>query len=475
MTSSIASRPAGLSVVELLAGYRCGALSPVEAVRDALDRAERLNPRVNAYCLLDPPGALVAARASERRWRRGEPLGALDGVPISVKDLLYTAGWPTLRGSFSIDEEGPWPEDAPAVARIREHGGVLLGKTTTPELGWKGVTDSPRAGVSGNPWRPELTCGGSSGGSAAAVALGMGAASLGTDGGGSVRIPAAFSGIVALKPTFGRVPHYPASPFGTLAHVGPMTRTVEDTALLLDVICAPDSRDPWALAPPGESFAAALAGFAARLAELRIAVSPTLGYVSVHPEVAGAFDAAVAVLGELGARVEPADPGFADPVEAFHTLWFAGAAKSVERLDEAKRARLDPGLAEIVALGSEVSAARYLDAMAVRNELGIRMGAFHERYPLLVTPTLPIPAFPAGLEVPPGWPGRRWTSWTPFTYPFNLTQQPAVSVPCGFTSEGLPIGLQIVGPRHADAAVLAAAHAFQRATSWHHRRPPLAE
>jgi aspartyl-tRNA(Asn)/glutamyl-tRNA(Gln) amidotransferase subunit A len=285
-----------------------------------------------------------------------------------------------------------------------------------------------------------------------------------------VRIPAAFSGIVAIKPTYARVPLYPASPFGTLSHVGPMTRTAADAALLLDVISAPDNRDPWALAPATRSCVAALSE---GVAGLPIAVSPTLGYVSVHPEVAAAFEAAVAVFGELGASLEAVDPGFADPVQAFHTLWFAGAAKSVEQVDEAGRARLDPGLAEVVEAGAGISAAEYLGAMALRNELGIRMGAFHERFPLLLTPTLPIPAFPGGVEVPPGWDGRRWTSWTPFTYPFNMTQQPAASVPCGFTSDGLPIGLQIVGPRHADAAVLAAAHAFQQATTWHHHRPPL--
>jgi aspartyl-tRNA(Asn)/glutamyl-tRNA(Gln) amidotransferase subunit A len=464
------SSSADLSMTELLAGYRSGELSPVQATQEALDRAERLNPRVNAYCLLDPAGALGAARDSEQRWRRGEPIGALDGVPLSIKDLLYTTGWPTLRGSYTIDEAGPWSQDAPSVARVREQGAVLLGKTTTPELGWKGVTDSPRTGVTGNAWQPELTSGGSSGGSATAVALGMGAGSLGTDGGGSVRIPAAFSGIVAIKPTYARVPLYPASPFGTLSHVGPMTRTAADAALLLDVISAPDNRDPWALAPATRSCVAALSD---GVAGVRIAVSRTLGYVSVHPEVAAAFEAAVAVFGELGASLEAVDPGFADPVQEFHTLWFAGAAKSVEQVDAAGRARLDPGLAEVVEAGAGISAAEYLGAMALRNELGIRMGAFHERFPLLLTPTLPIPAFPGGVEVPPGWDGRRWTSWTPFTYPFNMTQQPAASVPCGFTADGLPIGLQIVGPRHADAAVLAAAHAFQQATTWHHRRPPL--
>jgi aspartyl-tRNA(Asn)/glutamyl-tRNA(Gln) amidotransferase subunit A len=461
------------SAVELLAGYRSGRLSPVRVTRDALDRAERLNPRVNAYCLLDPAGALDAARESEARWRRGQPIGPLDGVPLSIKDVLLTKGWPTLRGSYAIDQSGPWTVDAPSVARVRAAGAVLLGKTTTPDLGWKGVTDSPRTGATGNPWDPSLTPGGSSGGSAAAVALGMGAASIGTDGGGSVRIPASFSGIVAHKPTYGRVPHYPGSPFGSLSHVGPMTRTAADAALLLDVISGTDARDPWASAPSARPCVPALDGAEAGLAGLRVAASATLGYVSVHPEVAAAFERAVAVFGSLGAVTEAADPGFSDPEEPFHVLWYAGAAKTVEQLDAAALARLDPGLAEVAAIGAEYTAVEYLGAMAVRNDLGTLMGAFHERYPLLLTPTLPIPAFAAGMEVPPGSASRRWTSWTPFTYPFNMTQQPAASVPCGFTADGRPIGLQIVGPRHADDAVLAAAHAYQRATDWHRRRPPL--
>jgi aspartyl-tRNA(Asn)/glutamyl-tRNA(Gln) amidotransferase subunit A len=469
MTVSVSST-ADLSATELLDAYRCGELSPVEATRDALARAERLNDTVNAFCLLDPAGALDAARQSEQRWRRGAPRGRLDGVPTSIKDILLTDGWPTLRGSFTVDASGPWTVDGPPVARVREHGAVLLGKTTTPELAWKGVTDSPRFGATGNPWHADLTSGGSSGGSATAVGLGMGALSLGTDGGGSVRIPAAFSGIVAHKPTYGRVAHHPGSPFGTLAHVGPMTRTVADAALLLDVISEPDARDPWANPAPARSCVAALAD---GVDGLRIAASPTLGYVSVHPEVDAAFRAATEVFAALGASVQTQDPGFDDPVDAFHVLWFAGAAKSTDQLDADARATLDPGLAEIVELGATYSATDYLAAMAVRNDMGTLMGAFHQRHHLLLTPTLPIPAFPVGHEVPPGSAERRWTSWTPFTYPFNMTQQPAVSVPCGFTSDGLPIGLQIVGPRHADALVLAAAHAYQQATEWHRRRPPL--
>jgi aspartyl-tRNA(Asn)/glutamyl-tRNA(Gln) amidotransferase subunit A len=457
---------ADLSATELLAAYRTGELSPVEATEAALQRIRRHDPEVNAFCLVDADAALGSAKESEERWRRGEPAGALDGVPISIKDILLTRGWPTLRGSHTIDPAGPWDVDGPHVARVREQGAVLLGKTTTPELGWKGVTDNPLTGVTRNPWDPNRTAGGSSGGSSAAVLCGMGPLSLGTDGGGSVRIPAAFTGTTALKPTYGRVPHYPPSPFGTLAHVGPMTRTAADAALLLDVVSGTDSRDPWALAPTGSAVAALNAG----VAGLRIAVSPTLGYVDVHPEVAAAFAAAVRVFAELGAHVEEADPGFTDPIEEFETLWFSGAAKSIEHIGPQQRASMDPGLVAIAEQGARASALDYLTAMAVRNELGTRMGEFHTRYDLLLTPTLPITAFEAGVEVPTGWPRERWTTWTPFTYPFNMTQQPAASVPCGF-AEGLPVGLQIVGPRHADNAVLAASHAFQQATDWHRRRP----
>jgi aspartyl-tRNA(Asn)/glutamyl-tRNA(Gln) amidotransferase subunit A len=416
---------------------------------------------------VEADSALEAARASEERWRAGAPRGLIDGVPTSVKDLLLTRGRPTLRGSRTIDPAGPWEVDAPAVARLREHGAVVVGRTTTPELGWKGVTDSPLTGVTRNPWDTARTAGGSSGGSAVAVALGMGPLSLGTDGGGSVRIPAGFTGTTTLKPTYGRVPHHPASPFGTLAHVGPMARSAADAALLLDVVSGADPRDPWALPPAPR---VSLDG--ASVAGLRIAVSPTLGYAAVHPGVAAAFAAAVGVFAALGAEPVEADPGFADPVEAFETLWFAGAAKSLEHLGPEQRALMDPGLVEIAEQGARSSAIDYLTAMAVRNDLGRRMGEFHTEHALLLTPTLPIPAFEAGREAPPDWPRQRWTAWTPFTYPFNMTQQPAASVPCG-VADGLPVGLQIVGPRHADATVLAAAHAFQQATDHHRAAPPL--
>jgi aspartyl-tRNA(Asn)/glutamyl-tRNA(Gln) amidotransferase subunit A len=456
-----------LTATEMLAGFRTGRLSPVEATEAVLARIEEVDPAVNAYCLVTADAALAAARESAERWRRGEPCGLLDGVPISIKDVLLTRGLPTRRGSHSIDPSGPWPDDAPSVARIREHGAIMVGKTTTPELGWKGVTDSPLTGVTRNPWDPGRTPGGSSGGAAAAVALGMAPLALGTDGGGSVRIPAGFTGVFAHKPTYGRVPAFPASPFGTLAHVGPMTWSVADAELLLDVISAPDSRDWSALPPPAEAPPP-------EIRDLRIAFSTTLGFASVDPEVASVVADAAAVFTGLGAHLEAVDPGFDDPVAAFHILWFAGAAKSIESLGPAQRTELDPGLLEISEIGARHSALDYLTATACRMELGRIMGQFHEQYDLLLTPTLPIPAFEAGLEVPPDGPGSRWTSWTPFTYPFNMTQQPAASVPAGFTAAGLPVGLQVVGPRHADARVLAACRAFEAARPWHRRRPDLA-
>ncbi|GAB3445982.1 amidase [Streptomonospora sediminis] len=463
-----ADSPDRLSATELLDAYGRGELSPVEATDAVLERIERENPALNAFCLVKPDEARTAARASEDRWRRGEPMGRLDGVPASIKDIMFTRGWPTLRGSVTTDQNQTWSEDSPVVARLREDGAVFVGKTTTPEIAWKGVTDSPLTGITRNPWDLAKTPGGSSGGAAAAVAAGMGPLATGTDGGGSVRIPASFSGIFAIKPTWGLVPHYPASAFGSLAHSGPMTRTVADAALMLDVISGPDYRD-WARLPaPAVSFAESPA---TPMRGLRIAYSPALGHLSVDPEVARIVAGAAAVFEDLGAVVEQTDPPIPESLEHFQILWYTGAAKATDKLTGTQRELLDPGLREIIEEGLTYSAQDYLTAMATRMAMGEAMGRFHQDYDLLLTPTMPIPAFDAGLEVPPGSGERRWTSWSGFCYPFNMTQQPAASVPCGFTDDGLPVGLQIVGPRHGDPLVMAASSAFEAARPWAHARP----
>ncbi len=460
MTDDLALMPAS----KLVAKYRDGSVSPVDATRAALARIERHNDKLMAFNLIDADGALDEARKSEERWRIGAPKGRVDGVPTAIKDLILTKGWPTLRGSHAIDPGQPWNEDAPCVARLREHGAVLIGKTTTPEFGWKGVTDSPLTGVTRNPWNPEKTPGGSSGGSAVAVATGMSALAIGTDGGGSIRIPAAFTGTFGFKPTFGRVPAYPASPFGTLAHIGPMTRSVTDAAIMMSVIAEPDVRDWYALAPADHGKAADYPqSLDQGVKGKRIAFSPTLGGHKVDPEIAALVAAAAKRFEDLGAHVEEAEPKLPDCAECFRKHWFAGAANLVAGFTEDQRAHMDPGLQEIAAEGAGYSLLDYLDAVKQREAIGLAMNLFHRKYDALLTPALPITAFEAGLERPRGDGGDRWVDWTPFSYPFNLTRQPAASVPCGLTSKGLPAGLQIVTPVYQDGRALRIARAFEMA------------
>ena len=450
---------ADATATDLLALYRSGQASPVEATRAVLARIGRLNPELRAFCFVAADDALAAARASEARWQRGAPCGALDGVPASIKDLILAKGWPTLRGSHTVDANQPWDVDAPASARLREAGAVLLGKTSTPEFGCKGETNSPLTGITRNPWDPSKTPGGSSGGSAAAVAAGMGPLSIGTDGAGSVRIPAAFCGNFGHKPSFGRVPAYPLSPFGSVAHLGPHTMSVRDAALMMNVLAQPDARDWTALPPDGRDYRV---GLDDGIRGLRVAWSPTLGYAkNVHPEVAAACAAAVQRLAELGAHVEAVDPGFEDPLDITTGLWFVGSWTLWNTLTAAQQAVTDPDFAAEAQLGSAYSALEVQRLNLRRGALGSHMRQFMQRFELLVTPSVSVPAFdarPAGQEA---MNPQTMLGWTPFSYPFNLTQQPACTIPCGLTAGGLPIGLQIVGPMFGDALVLRAARAFE--------------
>ena len=411
---------------------------------------------------------LAAARASEERWQRGEPVGRLDGVPVTIKDLILMRGFPTLRGSRLVDPGQEWSEDAPATARLREAGAVILGKTTTPEFGWKALGDSPLTGITRNPWDLSRTPGGSSAGAAAACAAGIGPLHVGSDGAGSIRIPSAFTGIFGLKPSFGRVPAYPLSPMGLLSHIGPMARTVADAALMLRVLAQPDDRDPYALPPEDKDY---LDGLEGGVRGWRIAFSPDLGYAKVDPEIAAAVAEAARRFEDLGAHVEQIGAIFASPRAALLTLWAAGAAKLMRAFPAERRAEIDPGLLATAAEGERISAVDYLAADEVRNAISQQMAAFHRNYDLLLTPMMPIPALPVGQDLNDPATDEHWIDWSPFSYPFNLTRQPAASIPCGLTGAGLPIGLQIVGPLYADDRVLRAARAFE--TTQPERRPPL--
>jgi aspartyl-tRNA(Asn)/glutamyl-tRNA(Gln) amidotransferase subunit A len=457
---------ADCTATELLALYRSHRASPVEALQAVLARVERVNGTLNAFAHLAPEEALASARASEARWIAGQATGSLDGIPVSIKDLILTRGWPTRRGSRTVDPDQAWDVDAPVTARLHEAGAVLFGKTTTPEFGCKGETNSPLTGITRNPWDPRKTPGGSSGGTAAAVAAGMGPLSVGTDGAGSVRIPAAFCGNVGFKPSFGRVPAHPLSPFGSVAHLGPHAMGVADAALMMNVLKRPDARDWTALPPDATDY---LAGLNDGIRGLRIAWSPRLGYARhVDPEVAASTERAVGQLQALGAQVEAIDPGFDDPLEITTGLWFVGAWTLWNTLSQEQQALADPDFAAEADLGARYSALEVQRLNLRRGALGSQMRQFMQRWDLLVTPSVAVPAFDARPAGHTAMNPQALLGWTPFSYPFNLTQQPAISVPCGLTAgdggphaRGLPIGLQIVGPMFGDALVLRAARAFE--------------
>ncbi len=453
-----------LSAGRLIELYRAREASPVEAAAATMRRLEAYEGAVNAFVLYDPQTAMAMARASEARWRKGEPQGLLDGVPVAVKDTLLTRGWPRRLGSRTIDPNQAWDEDAPVPARLREAGAVLFGKTTTPEFGWKGVTDSPLTGVTRNPWDLERTPGGSSGGSAAAVLAGVCPLAVGTDAGGSIRIPASFCGIVGHKPTFGRVAAYPPSAFGDVAHVGPMARTVDDAALMLDAIKGPDSRDWHSLPDDGIAYRERVReGSPAKpLGGKRVALSPTLGFAEPAAPVREAVERAARIFAELGAVVEAADPFAQSPMPIFETLALGGFWALLRAQTPAAVAVMDPGLVAMCRRGEAVTQERYVEAIGQRAALGQRLRRFFDRFDLLLSPTMPIPAAyadPRADDQPS--PSNAW-SWVTYTYVFNLTKNPSCSIPCGFAG-GLPIGLMVTGPLYDDLGVLQACRAYEEA------------
>jgi aspartyl-tRNA(Asn)/glutamyl-tRNA(Gln) amidotransferase subunit A len=460
------------TAVECAALIRRKELSPVELADAVLARIDAVNPRLNAFTLVAHDVARRAAREAEIAVMKGEPLGPLHGVPVSIKDVLFTRGLRTTGGSRLYADHVP-EHDAIAVGRLRAAGAVLLGKTTTSEFGHKAVTESPLFGVTRNPWNLERTPGGSSGGAAAAVASGCGPIALGSDGGGSVRIPAAFCGLVGVKPSYGRVPLGPGFPgWDLVSHVGPLARTVRDAATVLDIIAGGDDRDRESLPREAGSYVGACDG---EIKGLNVAWSPDLGYARVAPEVLEVSGDAAAEFEALGCHVEVVNPGWENPEEAFGTLiaaqFYAAWSDELPAAEE----RLDPTLVKLIRRGGAVSARDYLRARARVAAYWEEVRAFLERFDLLLTPTTAVAPFAADGPPPREIDGERVSvlGWMPFTYPFNLTGQPAASVPAGVTADGLPVGLQIVGRRHADRAVLAAAAAYEAARPWSAKRPTL--
>jgi len=461
--------------VELAARIRRKELSPVEVFDAFAARIEALNPKLNAFCTLVLDRAREEARQAEAALMRGEPLGPIHGLPVGIKDLVPTAGIRTTFGSKLYAENVP-QVDGEVVRRIRAAGGIIVGKTTTPEFGHKGVTDSPLFGITRNPWNLDRTPGGSSGGSAAAVAAGMVPLAQGSDGGGSIRIPASFCGIFGHKPSYGLVSRAPTLDyFTTLSHLGPMTRTVADGVLFLKAMAGYDYKDPYSLPFPAEQLDNVLAG-AESLKGLKIAWSPDLGYAPVEPEVLDLTRSAVRAFEGLGAVVEEANPGFENPLPAFEALFGTLLAVQVVDYLPDRREDIDPTLLKIVERALGFTAVDYGKAQIRRSRLYEKCVAFFEKYDLLVTPTMPMPAFEVGVYPPKlvgGVELDESLGWTPFTFPFNLTNQPAASVPAGWTRDGLPVGLQIVGGPRQDLLVLRAAAAFERVRPWAHRRPPV--
>jgi aspartyl-tRNA(Asn)/glutamyl-tRNA(Gln) amidotransferase subunit A len=447
-----------LSATELVKRYRDKSLSPVEVIDTVLARLERFEGAVNAFVLYDPDTARRMARESEARWAKGAPQGVIDGVPIAIKDTQLTKGWPRRVGSKTIDANQPWPDDAPSTARLREAGAVFFGKTTTPEFGWKPLTDSPLTGITRNPWDLARSPGGSSGGSAVAVLSGVCPLAVGTDAGGSIRIPAAFSGVFGHKPSFGRVAMYPPSAFGDVSHGGPLSRTVDDAALMLDAMKGPDARDWFSL--PDDAIAYRDRVREGALKGKRVALSPTLGYHEPAPAVRAAVERAAKVFADQGATVELADPFAQSPWPIFQALSGAAMWALLRGIPEAKHALMDPGLVALCKNGAKVTQEQYVDAVGKRVALGVALNGFFERFDLLLSPTMPTVAAwaePHGDGSPD--PTNAW-EWLTYTWAFNLTKNPSASIPCGFDG-GLPIGLMVTGAMYDDLGVLQACRAYE--------------
>ena len=456
---------------KLAALIRAKKLSPVELTRTVLERIERLNPRLNAFCTVTADSAMKGAREAEQAVMKKRKLGPIHGIPFSVKDLSFTAGVKTMGGSHIFADRVP-EHDAPFVRRLKEAGGILIGKTTTPEFGWKALSGCPLTGDTHNPWKLGFNTGGSSAGAGAAAAAGLGPLHQGSDGAGSIRVPASFCGVFGHKPSYGRIPQWPVSNNDYTTHNGPMTWTVGDSALMMSIMAGPDDWDRTSLdAAPADYLGKLNRG----IKGLRVAWSPKLDGLRVDPEVAEVVKRAVGAFKETGAKVEEVTPGFADTHDMIRVMWCAHYAGAWGPYLPKWREKMDPAFVACIEDGMKVSVVDYIDARGKKLTHWDSVRPLFEKYDLLLTPSVSVPALPLGRINPEGWPQHPWDwlGWASFSYPFNFTGQPACSIPAGLTKAGLPVGLQIVGRRFADLTVLQAAAAFEKARPWQKKRPAL--
>jgi aspartyl-tRNA(Asn)/glutamyl-tRNA(Gln) amidotransferase subunit A len=440
------------SFAELRALYRSGELSPVDVAASALDHAENINARINALAVLDRPRAIKAAQRSQTRWRAGTPLGPLDGMPVTIKEFAAVEGWPTRRGSAVTSGE-PAPASTVFAERLLAAGITPLGKTRAPEFNWKGVTDSPAFGVTRNPWDTRLTPGGSSGGCAAAVSAGIVRVSLGSDAGGSIRIPAAFSGLIGLKPSFGRIPASPLpSAFSQVVHTGPLAAGMQELAEVMQVTAGASGRD-WTSFTGGRLDD--VAALSRPAASLRIGVLAPSRWADSCAEVRAGMDLVLGWLRRDGFAVQEVDYDVAAASAVGAFFYRVGCAAAIRGVPPAQRHRLDPGLIEFADGCDAAPLVDYLEACRQRDDHANRLTMLFDGIDVLVLPTLPLLAFEAGRLVPPGWPSPDWMSWNPYTPAFNIAQVPALSYPVWPEGSPLPVGVQLVAPRHGDERLIA--------------------
>lgn len=462
---------------ELVDRMKSKDLSPVELTQALLDRIDALNPKLNAFVTIHPEQSLAAAQHAEDAIQKGEDLGSLHGLPISIKDLSHTKGVRTTSGS-KVHENFIPDENAPVVERMLGAGAISLGKTNTPEFGWLAISDNELFGPTGNPWDPTRTSSGSSGGAASATAAGMAPISLGSDGGGSIRHPASFCGLVGMKATFGMIPkHAGHEGWPSLSHNGPLTRTVADAALAMDVLTGYDPRDMFSTPLPHQDF---LKNLQRDLKGLRVAWSTDMGHAEVDPQVREHFEKSIAAFEEMGCEVVQSHPDLDDAREIFKGVMFVEAVGAdLQHVREDGSSDMTPPLTQFINKRKDIYARDYMDALTKRQALYSRVHTFMQDIDLLLTPTMAIPAFEHPKPDLSDYPHTvndvevSSTGWHPFTFPFNLTGQPAATVPCGFTNEGLPVGLQIVGRKFEDLLVMQACAQFEQARPWADKRPAM--